>query len=485
MLWIALYLPELPLQFAQRGARHEQALVIADGPGNRPLVCCANEAARDLGVKPGMTIAAARALAVDMVTLSRDPNGEAQALQNLAVWAYQFTPGVVIHAAGGLLLEVEAALKLHKGLANLLARIRQDSLELGYRIVPGVAPTPVAAWLFARARHAGCAARTCTDSARLPDRLRDIPLALLDWPQDVLRHLAGLGITRIGQCLALPRDGFTKRFGKEALLDLDKALGSVPDPRPCFIPPDTFSCRAEFGFEASDALMLLFPLNKLLKELEGYLRGRGVGVQQWRLVLEHSARRTSVIAMGTVAPERDAGRLLALARERLGRVALSAPALAIRVEAEEFFTFEERTQSWLPEEHQSTANWHHLIDKLASRLGGEKIYRLQAVDEHRPEKSARRIAAAAPKSPALPRVRSPRPLWLLAPPRDLLTENGQPLCQGRLELIAGPERIESGWWDGRPVGRDYYVARNPHGETLWIYREHRHRDAWYLHGLFA
>ena len=485
MLWIALYPPELPLQLAQRGSQNEQALVISDGPGNRPLVCCANEAARDLGIKPGMTVAAARALAVDMVALPRDPNGEAQALQNLAVWAYQFTPGVAIHAGAGLLLEVEAALKLHQGLANVLARIRRDSLELGYRVSPGIAPTPIAAWLFAKARHAGHAVRACTNSAQLPDRLKDIPLVLFDWPEDVLRHLAGLGITRIGQCLALPRDGFTKRFGKEALLDLDKALGSVPDPRPCFIPPEKFFCRAEFGFEVKDALMLVFSLNKLLKELEGYLRGRGAGVQQWRLVLEHSAGRASVIAMGMVAPERNADRLLALARERLGRVELPASALAIRVEADEFFAFEERTQSWLPEQKQDAAGWHHLIDKLASRLGEEKVYRLQSVDEHRPERSFRRIAAATPKSPALPLIQSPRPLWLLAPPRDLLTENGQPLCQGRLELIAGPERIESGWWDGRPVGRDYYVARNPHGETLWIYREHRHRDAWYLHGLFA
>jgi protein ImuB len=52
-------------------------------------------------------------------------------------------------------------------------------------------------------------------------------------------------------------------------------------------------------------------------------------------------------------------------------------------------------------------------------------------------------------------------------------------------LIAGPERIESGWWDGKPAARDYFVARNPRGETLWIYREYGHSEAWYLHGIFA
>ena len=29
------------------------------------------------------------------------------------------------------------------------------------------------------------------------------------------------------------------------------------------------------------------------------------------------------------------------------------------------------------------------------------------------------------------------------------------------------------------------VATNPHGESFWIYREHRDLSAWYLHGVFA
>ena len=59
------------------------------------------------------------------------------------------------------------------------------------------------------------------------------------------------------------------------------------------------------------------------------------------------------------------------------------------------------------------------------------------------------------------------------------------MLQGALELVAGPERIEAGWWDGDEVRRDYYVAENAHGETYWIFREHRDTSAWYLHGVFA
>jgi protein ImuB len=63
-------------------------------------------------------------------------------------------------------------------------------------------------------------------------------------------------------------------------------------------------------------------------------------------------------------------------------------------------------------------------------------------------------------------------------PRKLVNEN-------ELVFIAGPERIESGWWDNSEVRRDYYVALNLRGEACWVYREHRGDQGWYLHGVFA
>ena len=59
------------------------------------------------------------------------------------------------------------------------------------------------------------------------------------------------------------------------------------------------------------------------------------------------------------------------------------------------------------------------------------------------------------------------------------------MLRGVLVLEAGPERIESGWWDGADVSRDYYLAHNPQGEKLWIYEDRREPGTWYLHGVFA
>ena len=78
----------------------------------------------------------------------------------------------------------------------------------------------------------------------------------------------------------------------------------------------------------------------------------------------------------------------------------------------------------------------------------------------------------------------PRPLWLLSEPQPLAS-----VMESRpWALRDGPERIESGWWDGADIRRDYYVADTHDGATVWIYRDHRYGvddGEWFLHGLFA
>lgn len=81
----------------------------------------------------------------------------------------------------------------------------------------------------------------------------------------------------------------------------------------------------------------------------------------------------------------------------------------------------------------------------------------------------------------------PRPLWMLTEPQRLLERDGAPWHDGRsLELVSGPERIETGWWDGRDVRRDYYLAvGSDSGVRLWVYRERERGGGWWLHGVFG
>ena len=63
MLWVALELPALPLQIAERGGVSLEPVVISEGTTQRPVVVCANEAARAAGIREGQAVASAKALA--------------------------------------------------------------------------------------------------------------------------------------------------------------------------------------------------------------------------------------------------------------------------------------------------------------------------------------------------------------------------------------------------------------------------------------
>ena len=78
-----------------------------------------------------------------------------------------------------------------------------------------------------------------------------------------------------------------------------------------------------------------------------------------------------------------------------------------------------------------------------------------------------------------------RPLWLLHKPRYLDYTADRVPDAGSLNIINGPERIESGWWDGNEHCRDYYTAICPQGRRLWIFQDLKHGGDWYLHGLFG
>jgi protein ImuB len=489
MLWIALTLPELSVQIAERICETSHPLVIASGPDNRPCVFAANQAAQLTGIHAGMAIASARTLANDLRVMPRQLHSERDALHNFACWASQFTPYVSLKPDQSVLLEVASTLRLHGGLGTLLNKLRSGTDQLGYRVACGVAPSPLAAWLFAMAREQGLQVRACTDLAELTTRVAQLPLTLLDWPQETLRKLTALGIMRIADCLALPADGFSKRFGPGLWLDLQRLLGRVPDPRAYFAVPETYRARTEFGFEVNDAMALLFPLKRLLAEMEGFLRGRGAGLLECRLLLEHGHQQCSTVAIRVAKPERSTDRLIALAREHLSQAQLPATVLALGLQVDRLVPLTETSASWLPNPNQQADGWFQLLDKLSARLGSDNVYRLQAVEEHRPEQAWKAVGVSEawkkPTQQHYAQTLRPRPLFLLPSPRKLLLEDDTPLCHGKIDLLAGPERIETGWWDGLPVQRDYYVGRNPYGETLWLYRDLQHAGSWHLHGVFA
>ena len=452
------------------------------------MVACANEAARAAGIRAGQAVAAAKALAGELRVVDRDPRSERETLERLAAWAGQFTPMACLEAQG-IVLEVETSLRLFDGHAKITAAIQRGIRDLGFHATLGVAPTPLAARLFARAESQGRAVRACLQIEDLRDRVSELPLFLLDWPEKALARLTDLGVLRLKDILDLPAEGIARRFGPEIVVSLGQLMGRLADPRVPYSPPPRFRSRLELPAEAEGVEALLFPLRRMLAELEGYARGRGAGVQHLTLWLEHGRKQRTRLPLDFASPEREADFILSIAREKLGRLTLPAATVALDLRAEALLAYAPRTAAWLPGAAEQKVDAGRLVERLAARLGGDRVFGIAIANDHRPEKDWGKTGVrdhfSSEKWSLTPVSRGPRPAWLLQRPHRLVVESGHPVLQGALELAAGPERIEAGWWDGEEVRRDYYVAANERGERFWIFREHRDLSAWYLHGVFA
>jgi len=508
--WVALHLPALTLQLAQRALdpalARKLALAVVDGPAQRKDVVSCNSKARRAGVMPGMKLAAAQALAGDLVAIEHDAQRERAALQELACWAYQFSSRIVPFQSrdhSGLLIETGASERLFAGRDALRQRIVGGLRGLGYHATDASAATPAAARVLAHARGLGLTAPDEMEASRLHAALGPLPLRLLGWEEQACETLHTLGLSTIGDVLALPREAFARRFGAQQLADLDRMLGTLPDPQPPYVPPEQFGVRIELPADLVDVAQLTVPVHRLLCLLEGFLRGRGAGATALLLRIHHSAHRErspapTSVAIALAVPERAAQRLLRLLTERLTRVRLPEPAVLLELQLERMAELVPINASFLPPAPQTAAQGVdalQLAETLHARLGSAGVFQLQAVGDHRPE-FAYRIVPLAPDCP-YPQRQTPtptqRPLLILPTPRRLQTpteEDGVPRCGGPLALLAGPERIEAGWWDlGQPrqatVHRDYFVARNGRGQTLWIYRELAAPHSWFLHGFFS
>jgi protein ImuB len=493
MLCCALHFPSLPLDVYERGASPGQLArpFVVDSGGHVPRIVAANAAARAAAIREGMLLSAAYALAPDLMQQARDPVAESAALEQVATFALRFTPAVSLAAPASIVADIAGSLKLFGGRTKLVSRLVQGCEARGFAVRAGIAPTPLAALALARA----ASPRIVEAPAALGDALAPLPLACFDVDDGALATLASAGVRTFADADRLPRDGLARRFGPALVSTLDRAAGRAADPRVAFVPPPHFASKLELPATIESVEALGFAVHRLVQELAAWLLSRGLGVTSMSLVLSHEhalvRHRDSPItearfALG--APSRTPRHLMHVLRERLARLTLPAPVAAVALASDEVAPLASRNLGLLPGD-EAQAPEVPLLDRLRARLGDAAVRLVVPHEEHRPERAMRGRAPAAAErrdiaSPPSALPAAPRPLWLLGEAQPLA-----PLLErSPWVLREGPERIESGWWDGHDVRRDYFVAENPAGEIVWIYRDHRYGvddGEWFLHGVFA
>jgi protein ImuB len=335
----------------------------------------------------------------------------------------------------------------------------------------------------------------------LSGRLAELPVACTAWDRERLQTLRAMGVMRLGELLRLPRAGLARRLGVATVQDLDIALGRQSAPRRAFVPRERFRARCDLETEIENAAYLEKALEPLMERCAWFLRERQAGVQALRLKLRHRAGPATCVHLGLASITGERRRLTDVLAQKLGRLELRAPVRAMELISGSLQPLSSasldvfaglagvgagvgagRARDSLPQ----------LVERLRARLGEDAVYGVASIPEHRPEAAWRRVhelaLISASRVGAKTADRSagdgmPRPVWLLDAPLPL-PESEVQCHQSGLLLEKGPERIESGWWDGKGVARDYYVARQVHGAKLWVFQERRSKR-WYLHGMFA
>ena len=439
MLWIAVHLPRLPLEVFLCGSPTLEPFAVADGP----FVLACDGKAQARGVRSRMKASAALALVPQLQIKPRDPAAETEALLGIAAWAAQFTPGVALDFPDALLLEVSGSLKLFGGLSQIAGDLREGCAAMGFTPLIACAPTARAATWLARAGRES----VVTDSSQTEKALAALPVSVLRCEVETLEALAAIGVFTAGELLALPREGVARRFGQNLLDDLDRARARLPDPRNFFTLPARFSARLELPAEVTQTEALLFAAKRLLVQLAGFLAARQGGVQRFVLKLSHGSAGTTEIAVGMVAPSRDAGHFTQLLREQLSNIVLRNPVRAIAVEAGDVLHLAGDNLGLFPDPAGAPGDWERLIERLRARLGVEAVHGIGVRAEHRPERAMQRIPSflrsrnapsAARASQAGAWGPGERPFWLLESPRPIEEVGAVPHYEGPLALLAGP-----------------------------------------------
>jgi protein ImuB len=397
----------------------------------------------------------------------------------LACWAGRYTPRVNL-VPDALRLEIGASLRLFGGLDSLLRQVRADLAAQDVAAQLALAATPLAALWLARSGDG----TVCVDLAATRERLAAVPVSALRLAPPLARRVEGFGLRRVGELLALPRASLGARLGKPLVLDLARALGELPDPQPDFAFPAVFEQGLELPAPVEAAPVLLFAARRLVVALAGWLAVRNGALRQLVLQIDHGHGVHTELPLAFSAPVHQAARIERVLKESLDGLRLSAPALALQLCA----TAVEPRPGASHVLFEGVASGHEaladLLDRLAARLGSEAVQGLACHADHRPERTSRaraRLSTSVSPTYDIP----PRPLWLLDAPEALREVRGRPQHAGPLTLAAGPERIESGWWDGADARRDYFIAIDGVGRWLWIFRDTGNPGGWFLHGLFA
>jgi protein ImuB len=545
---VSVFLPHWPIERRRRArpgsVPDEAPFVLALPRAGALIVHARNRAAIEAGVREGEVLADARARVPDLASAPAEPEADMAALRRLALWCGRYgaatnvdrslaeEPPAADEALRALWIDASGVAHLYGGEAGLLADLDRRMSRLGLSARLGMGPTPGAAAAIAlclgRRRPGRGSGETTGDPRVLPDREDALMRALAALPIEGLRLspasallLRRLGLKRIGQLYAVPRAALARRFDARetaaAVLErLDQALGRKPEPLVPLRPAPEHAARESFAEPIVTSEALLAVLATLAERLCADLAAAELGARRLRLALYRVDGACLETGAGTSAPTRTPAHMLRLLEHKLEAFDLGLGIDALTLAAVRTERLGPTQAGLTTGPGRNAAELACLIDRLAGRLGSDRVLRLAPRASHIPERAEQRLSALA-AAPAGSRQDSrpqgemsgpPRPPLLLPAPEPIAVTaeipEGPPArftwrrLARRITRAEGPERLAPEWWHEigtKPTRtRDYYRIEDETGARYWVFREGLYQERgeaaeeaprWFLHGLYG
>lgn len=473
----------------------------------RRVIAAVDAAARQLGIRPGMTVTKARMFASDLLVVDAEPEDDLEGLKRLALWAgRRYSPIAAADPPDGIWIDITGCAHRFEGETPLLKDILRRVSASGTAIQLAVADT--AGCAHATARFVPSGRPTVIEPGRTRAALSILPVAALRIEPGVVDELRRMGFERIEQLIAAPRAPLAKRFGKQLYKRLDQALGQVPEPIEPIFPPSVPRVRRSLLEPIGTADAFAQVIGDLVSDLVPLLVRAGIGVRRLDLLFERVDGHYQVIRVGTASPTREAPHLAKLLGQKIDTV---DPGMGV----EAMTLVAPLTEPLAPSQHAGLVtggtrgpDLAALVDALANRFGQGRLYRTGHRASTMPEREVGYAAPLATANGAGWDEDCPRPSRMIVPPEPIEVIAALPdhppamfVWRGKRNRVAqadGPERLHGEWW--RETGheaampyavRDYFQVETVTGGRYWIFRlGDGERIAtgpmkWFIHGAFA
>jgi protein ImuB len=462
---------------------------------NRVVVTAANYLAEAEGIFTGMAAADAKALCIGLQVLDAVPGKEAKLLRQLGLWCIRYTPLVSLDMPDGLLLDISGCDHLWGGERGYLKEIVLKLRSSGYDARAAIADTAGAAWAVARFGKV----RPIVGMGEQASALLSLPPAALRLDSVVLERLQKLGLRTVGSFIAMPRRELRRRFGEGLLLRLGQALGMEDEVLQPLVPPVPFVERLPCLEPIRTAVGIGIAIENLLKGLCLRLQSGGKGLRKAVLKCYRVDGKLVSVGISTTRGSHSVSHLCKLFELQVVKI---EPALGIELfvleapKVEDVAVLQEKL--WAGKPGLEDTALAELLDRIATKVGPERIRRYLPSENYWPERSVRPAVSLAEAPSTAWRVDRPRPVRLLVRPEAIevmaLLPDYPPKVftyHGHRHVVAkadGPERIEREWWqDKGKHHRDYYAVEDEDGGRYWLFRSGHFDEApeWFLHGFFA